>query len=196
MRLMKIHFLPITYLTGKCGLAPGFVPFSDRHALSAHCLVRFHRRKVPGMTDDLNANSRRGKAVRRAAAFPSAEQNVERTVIGVERSGDWMPAEELRDAALQALAAGHDVTLNLDRIDHLDASASQILLALGTEQQKRGRSLELINASPHLRQWFEFAGASEHLFRTARSRSEPSSNFADKRFSTAVAQAAESRCHR
>lgn len=84
-------------------------------------------------------------------------------VIELERSGDWMPAEELRETALAALAASHDMTLNLDRIDHLDASAMQILLALDVEQKNRGQHLHLVNASPQLRQWFEFSGAAEHF---------------------------------
>lgn len=84
--------------------------------------------------------------------------------IEVERSGDWMPVEDLREAALAASGAGNDVTVNLDRIDHLDASSLQILLALDVEQKKRGTTLQLANPSPHLRQWFEFAGAAEHFF--------------------------------
>ena len=75
-----------------------------------------------------------------------------------------MPVEELRDAVLAAVAAGHDVTLNLDGIEHLDASALQILLALETEQKRRGGRLELGNVSQHLRHWFEYAGATEHFF--------------------------------
>jgi anti-anti-sigma factor len=87
-------------------------------------------------------------------------------VIEVERAGDWMSAEELRNASLQALGEGTDVTLNLDKVDHLDASALQILLALDTEQKKNGRHLHLANASSHLRQWLDYAGASDHFVMT------------------------------
>jgi anti-anti-sigma regulatory factor len=117
------------------------------------------------MTNDQPIEAKRSGKTRRAHARPQAEQNPEQTCIEVERSGDWMPVEELRDAMLVAVAAGHDVTLNLARIEHLDASALQILLALETEQKKHGRRLELGNVSPHLRQWFEYAGAIEYLFR-------------------------------
>jgi hypothetical protein len=41
----------------------------------------------------------------------------------------------------------------------LDAGALQVLLALDAEQRKRQRNLQLTNASSHLRQWFQFAGA-------------------------------------
>jgi len=57
------------------------------------------------------------------------------------------------------LEAGCDVTANLGNIDHLDASALQILLALDAEQKKQGWNLEIANASQHLWQWFEYAGA-------------------------------------
>jgi len=106
-------------------------------------------------------NGRRVKA----ATVPGTEsRETQRVVIEVERSGDWMPAEELKEAAIAALATSMDMTLNLDRIDHLDASAMQILLALEAEQKNRGQHLHLVNASPQLRQWFELSGAMGHFF--------------------------------
>ena len=83
-----------------------------------------------------------------------------------------MPAEDLRKAALCALGAVGDLTLNLERINHLDASALQILLALDAEQKKRGQNLHLANASVHLRQWFDFAGAADHFSMTERKCNE------------------------
>jgi anti-anti-sigma regulatory factor len=85
-------------------------------------------------------------------------------LIEAERAGDWMPVEELREAALVATQSGRDVTVNLDRIDHLDASALQILLALGAEQRKLEHKLELANVSANLRRWFEYAGAADQFF--------------------------------
>jgi anti-anti-sigma factor len=78
-----------------------------------------------------------------------------------------MPVEELREAALKVLSEGEDVTLNLKNVDHLDASALQILLTLGMEQKKRGRQLDLINVSPQLRQWFCYSGAGDQFFMIA-----------------------------
>ena len=109
--------------------------------------------------DDRGAKARRV----RPAGMQKARK-LEPLLIEAERSGDWMPAEELRTAALGAVETGNEVTLNLGGIDYLDASALQILLALGAEQKKRGRRLEVAGASPHLRQWFEYAGAVEVLF--------------------------------
>lgn len=85
--------------------------------------------------------------------------------IDIERAGNWVPAEEFREAAQVALEAGGDVALNLDRVDHLDGSALQVLLALETELKNHGRSLQLENASPQLRQWFDLAGTADHSFR-------------------------------
>lgn len=93
----------------------------------------------------------------------NAERQAEQTLIEVARSGDWMPVDELREASLGALQAGNDVTINLDGVNHLDASALQILLALSAEQKKRGRNLQLANASTHLRQWFEYAGSADQF---------------------------------
>lgn len=101
-----------------------------------------------------------------------AKDKQEHTMIEVERSGDWMPAEELRDKSLSLLGEGRDITLNLDKVEYLDASALQILLALDMEQKKLGQHLHLENASPYLRQWFEFAGAGEQFALTERNGSK------------------------
>lgn len=84
--------------------------------------------------------------------------------IDVGQSGDWISAEELREAVLAALEGNRDVIVNLGNVNHLDASALQILLALDSEQKRRGRQLGLTNASAHLRQWFEYAGAADQFF--------------------------------
>lgn len=83
--------------------------------------------------------------------------------IQVERSGEWMPAEELREAALEALCEERDIVLDMANIGHLDASALQILLALHRAQALRGRTLALHHASPSLMEWFSYAGAAEEL---------------------------------
>ncbi|MGD0126287.1 MAG: STAS domain-containing protein [Terriglobia bacterium] len=111
--------------------------------------------------DEGKQNAKAGRAHR---ATPRTQRNEKQSSIRVERSGDWMPVEELWQAARAAVEAGHDVTLDLGRIEHLDASALQVLLALDAEQKKLGRRLELINVSPPLRQWFLYAGAVEHFF--------------------------------
>jgi anti-anti-sigma regulatory factor len=97
------------------------------------------------------------------SGLPQAKRIRERIQIRVERSGDWMPADELKAMALDALEAGKDVTISLDHIDHLNASALQILLALDAEEKNRRRCLELAHVSPHLRQWFDYAGASDQF---------------------------------
>lgn len=70
-----------------------------------------------------------------------------------------MPVEELQKSALEASQHGGDITLDLANVDHLDASALQILLALDAEQKQRGHRLRLIRLSAQLQTWFGHAGA-------------------------------------
>lgn len=87
----------------------------------------------------------------------------EQHAIHVARGGDWLPRDEFLKAAVDAAAAAADVVVSLEGIDYLDASALQILLALHAEQKRKSRHLLLTNASPALRRWFEYAGASQHF---------------------------------
>lgn len=91
-----------------------------------------------------------------AKSSPAA--TVTETVILVTREGEWLPPEELRAIALSAVDTSGDLTLNLEGVEHLDASALQILLALAAERKKRGQGLRLANASMALSHWFEYAG--------------------------------------
>jgi anti-anti-sigma regulatory factor len=85
------------------------------------------------------------------------------TVIDVTRDGDWLPSEEFCAAARSAAQVEGDLTINLHGVDHLAASALQILLALAVERKKRGRGLYLANASTSLSHWFEYAGGRENI---------------------------------
>jgi ABC-type transporter Mla MlaB component len=115
-------------------------------------------------------NRHDGNGKRKTVRVTRTQVELDRSpaTIDVGRSGGWMPAEDLRKAALDALVAGMDLTLDLDGIDHLDASALQILLALDAEQKKRERNLQLTNASPGLRKWFEFAGVVDRFSMTGQ----------------------------
>jgi anti-anti-sigma factor len=114
------------------------------------------------MTIDRSKQDNRSTKARRARpAGLQTEHILEPIYIEAERSGDWMPAEELRTAALAASGESKDVIVNLGKVDHLDASALQILLALDAKQKRQGHHLQLANASAHLRQWFEYAGVAE-----------------------------------
>ncbi len=101
--------------------------------------------------------AKRRKSRAKSAAAPEA------MVIVAGCSGEWVPVDELREKALAALEQHRSVTLDLDGVDHLDASSLQIVLALQVEQQARGARLELQNASAALCQWIKCAGATEHL---------------------------------
>jgi anti-anti-sigma factor len=78
-------------------------------------------------------------------------------------SGEWVAAEELRKVVSEAIAKGRDAIVNLAGVDHLDASAFQVLLAFAAAQKRQGRSLRLVNASSALRDWFGYAGAVQRL---------------------------------
>jgi ABC-type transporter Mla MlaB component len=85
-------------------------------------------------------------------------------VIDVEQSGDWMPVDDMMKSALSVLEQGKELAFNLNNIDHLDASALQVLLVLEAEQKNKGRHLNLMNASQNLRQWFEYSGTAAYFF--------------------------------
>ena len=99
------------------------------------------------------------KAKKTRVAKPQAAIEHGSVSINAESSRDWMPVEELWKATQAAVSEGKDVLLNLDKLEYLDASALQILLALNAEQMNQGRQLQLVNASPNLRHWFEYSGA-------------------------------------
>jgi anti-anti-sigma factor len=84
---------------------------------------------------------------------------VAETVIRVTHEGNWLPAEQLRTVALSALNTKGRLILNLQEVDHLDADALQILLALARERKKQGGALTLAEVSTSLARWFEYAGA-------------------------------------
>ena len=65
------------------------------------------------------SHERNAKVPGAPSAAPQEEQERARTVIEVERSGDWMPVEDLRNAAMAALEAGNDVTFNLDKVKRM-----------------------------------------------------------------------------
>ena len=117
------------------------------------------------MTDKrTNRPSLGAKEKKAPVAEQYGEQNPGTAEVDFQSSGDWIPLDTMREAALSVLEQGKDLTVNLSNIGHLDASALQILLALDKEQKNRGRSLHLANASAQLRQWFQYSGASSNFF--------------------------------
>lgn len=95
---------------------------------------------------------------RRPMAKSSTVATVTETVILVTREGEWLPPEELLAIARSAVETEGNLTVDLEGVDHLDASALQVLLALAAERKKRGKGLRLANASVALSRWFEYAG--------------------------------------
>jgi anti-anti-sigma factor len=113
--------------------------------------------------DGLNGQSAKKKNKRRQDPGAAVKDESRPFSMSLFRSGEWLPPEELHANALAAAQAATDITLDLSEVDHLDARALQILLALAHDRQEKGRALHLVNASPVLRQWFEYAGTSSYL---------------------------------
>jgi anti-anti-sigma regulatory factor len=113
---------------------------------------------------DLGTISIRSRTLKRKnMAKSSPIETVTEAVIHVTREGEWLPPEELRAAALSAVDTDGNLTVNLEGVEHLDATSLQILLALAAERKKRGKGLRLANASLALSRWFEYAGGRTSL---------------------------------
>jgi ABC-type transporter Mla MlaB component len=100
------------------------------------------------------------------------------STIHAARSGQWMEPADLRRWAMEQIEgrgnaspqngsprkeAQRSLVLDLSRVEYLDASALQVLLAIQAEQRGRGAGFQLVNSSPQLRRWFEYAGAADLL---------------------------------
>ena len=99
---------------------------------------------------------RKGKNRRGEPGRPAAAR-----VLKVSRAGEWLAADEFCEACSQVVDQHVDLRIDLEGVDHLDASALQILLALRVKQQQNGCQLLLTGPSSSLLRWFEFAGAKE-----------------------------------
>lgn len=117
----------------------------------------------------VDLTDREVKSGKGSSADPEKAQTSEPVRIAAASEGGWLPAEDLKQAALKASGQGRNVMISLDGIGHLDAGALQVLLALHAEQRQGGRSLELTDASPELCQWFDYSGASAQLAVTGKS---------------------------
>jgi len=80
-----------------------------------------------------------------------------------DSSGDWIPSDLLQDSALAAWRKGKNVKVSLESVEHLDASALQILVALANSLQRDSHKLELVNLPAALERWFCLAGATALL---------------------------------
>jgi len=120
----------------------------------------FRRRGERKAREDVAGKARarrgRGKDTDTAAAVPVAR-------LHAGQAGGWMEASALRGWVMGQLGQGQppEMIIDLEGLEHLDASALQVLLAIGSEQKRRGGVLRLENVSAGMRQWFAWAGAAE-----------------------------------
>jgi ABC-type transporter Mla MlaB component len=113
--------------------------------------------------DGDDGQSAKSKIKRGRGLTQTVKRGIEPAAISWTRSGEWLPGEELRTTAVEAAHTNADITLDLADVDHLDSGTLQILLALANDRREKGLCLHLVNASPLLRQWFEYAGAPSYL---------------------------------
>lgn len=105
---------------------------------------------------------------------PNADEPPEVAVATLHpgRSDRWMEPTEMMDAArtFMRTAPGNQpetLVFDLSGLEHLDASALQVLLAIRAEQERRGAKLRMTGVCESLRKWFDYAGASDLLARGA-----------------------------
>jgi anti-anti-sigma regulatory factor len=88
---------------------------------------------------------------------------METAALQVTRDGDWLPADEIRDAMVAAMSDEGPVGVDLAGVDHLDARPLQVLLAFFAERQSLGRTIRLRHVSDGLARWFGHVGAASLL---------------------------------
>ena len=108
-------------------------------------------------SDSIAIEKRSEQQASPAAKSGDSEAN---SALPLGRSGVWMPVDELKTAALQALTKNKNIVFNLSGLTHLDAEALQILLCVQKQQQGSGLGLQLRGVSSDLMHWFEVSGSS------------------------------------
>jgi len=127
------------------------------------------------MNEPTRKRSRRSGAGGTAPAAAAANQvegaePYRAATVHAVHDGEWMEAADLRQRLLEQLREAGEASgarpalaVDLSGIDHLDASVLEVLLAARAHQQRAGATVRMVNASPSLRQWFEYAGAADLL---------------------------------
>ena len=96
-------------------------------------------------------------------AGEGAESPAPEHVIAVAGESGWIPAEDLKSRAMDALTSSGSVTLDFAQVEYLEASGLQVALAIVAACSGAGKALSLIHVSPNLKAWFEQCGAASHL---------------------------------
>jgi anti-anti-sigma factor len=77
--------------------------------------------------------------------------------VELEGELDYFEVAELRTRLLPPPA--RSVTLDLSKLDFIDAAGVSALVALGQQAEKAGSTLKLVNTPRHLRRIFELTAA-------------------------------------
>lgn len=84
------------------------------------------------------------------------------SLVRVRGEVDMATSSEL-DAALENMAAGEKVVLDLTECAFLDSSALRVLVTGATRAETSGGSLSLVAPDPRIRRVLEIAGLEERL---------------------------------
>jgi anti-anti-sigma regulatory factor len=144
--------------------------------------------KAAEKLEEKQSTGRRRRAAQKAGSPAAAEAEpmvaTEETAapqnptLQAASGGNWIEPAALRQWALEQFAskaaaeddgcatprhAASDLAVDVAGVDYLEAGVLQILIAVEAEQMRRGHGLRLLHASASLREWFEYAGATDLL---------------------------------
>ncbi len=98
----------------------------------------------------------------KTAAVNLVERDGKRA-IALAGAADIFFAADLRQAALALLEGGEDVAVDCGKLERLDTSTLQILLALKRELEQRGKKLRVIDLPAEPARLVGLAGLTNHL---------------------------------
>lgn len=102
-----------------------------------------------------------------AAMITIVNDSAQRLRLVLAGTIDVSVSGELLQNALQVANAEQDLIVDLEEALYLDCSAAQILLALQTSLDVRGKSLQLHGVSPGVRRWLTQLGVVESFTLTS-----------------------------
>ena len=98
----------------------------------------------------------------RAATVNIVEREGKRAIV-LQGAADIFFAADLRQAALELLEGGEDIPVYCEKLERLDTSTLQILLALRRELEQRGKKLSVIALPSEPTRLVGLAGLTSHL---------------------------------
>jgi anti-anti-sigma factor len=98
----------------------------------------------------------------RAATVNIVEREGKRAIV-LQGAADIFFAADLRQAALELVEGGEDIAVYCEKLERLDTSTLQILLALRRELEQKGKKLRVIALPSEAMRLVGLAGLTNHL---------------------------------